>query len=158
MREKLCSSPTEVYLASVWVWSYLCTFGRSVRCDNNIHEYQGFTSGCFFILIIVLLEYFENLPQNVSHWYNLTITVTLFCLSKPACLFWHFCPTREFVTHMETSPLPVKGFKFFFYLCSALMASERWGFFSVPYLLWHGTFIIMVILLTHIAERLAMEL
>ena len=26
-----------------------------------------------------------------------------------------------------------------FYLCSALFAIEQWGFFSVPYLLWHKT-------------------
>ena len=26
-----------------------------------------------------------------------------------------------------------------FDLCSALMAIEQWGFFSVPHLLWHGT-------------------
>ena len=25
---------------------------------------------------------------------------------------WDFRPTREFFTHMETSPIPVKGFKF----------------------------------------------
>ena len=28
-----------------------------------------------------------------------------------------------------------------FDLCSALMATEQWGFFSVPNLLWHGTFV-----------------
>ena len=28
-----------------------------------------------------------------------------------------------------------------FDLCSALMAIEQWGFFSVPHLLWHGTFV-----------------
>ena len=33
-------------------------------------------------------------------------TTCLFCLS------WIFRPTREFFTHMETSPLPVKGCKF----------------------------------------------
>ena len=32
-----------------------------------------------------------------------------------------------------------------FDLCSALMAIEQWGFFSVSHLLWHGTFGIMVI-------------
>ena len=29
-----------------------------------------------------------------------------------ACLFGVFCPTRDFLTHLETSPLPVKGSKF----------------------------------------------
>ena len=28
-----------------------------------------------------------------------------------------------------------------FDLCSALMAIEQWGFFSVPHLLWQGTFV-----------------
>ena len=31
------------------------------------------------------------------------------------CLFGFYRPTREFFTHLETSPLPVKGFKFFTY-------------------------------------------
>ena len=29
-----------------------------------------------------------------------------------ACLFGNFCPTRDFFTHLETSPLTVKGYKF----------------------------------------------
>ena len=40
---------------------------------------------------------------------------------------------------METSPLPVNGCQFD--LCSALMAIETLGFFSVSYLLWHGAFV-----------------
>ena len=31
-----------------------------------------------------------------------------------------------------------------FYLCSALMAIEQWGFLSLPHLLWHGTSVFMV--------------
>ena len=34
-------------------------------------------------------------------------------------------------SHMETSPLQVKGCKFNFYLCSALMAIEQWWFFCM---------------------------
>ena len=40
---------------------------------------------------------------------------------------------------METSPLPVNGWQFD--LCSALMAIETLGFFSVSYLLLHGAFV-----------------
>ena len=47
-------------------------------------------------------------------------------------------------------------------LCSALMAIKKWGFFSVPHLLWDGHPFIMVISedLWHkpIVERLAVEL
>ena len=52
------------------------------------------------------------------------------------CLFWGFCPIREFFTHIETSPLPMKGCEFD--LCLAFMAIEQWGFLSVPHLLCHG--------------------
>ena len=46
------------------------------------------------------------------------------------CLFGVFSPNREFITHMETSPN--------FDLCSALMAIEQLGFFSLSRLLRHG--------------------
>ena len=43
------------------------------------------------------------------------------------CLFFlgggGFCPPPEFFTHLETSPVPVKGFNY--NLCSALMAIEQ---------------------------------
>ena len=50
-----------------------------------------------------------------------------------------------------------------FDLCSALMAIEQWGFFSVPHLLWHGASVYNghlrgPMILTPIAERLAVEL
>ena len=78
------------------------------------------------------------------------------------CLYGVYRTTREFFTHMGTSSLPVKGCKLID-LCSALMAIEQWGFFSVPHLLWHGASVYNGHLrrpatLTPIAERLAMEL
>ena len=47
--------------------------------------------------------------------------------------------------------------------CSALMAIEQWGLFSVPHLLWHGAPVYNghlrgPVTLTPIAERLAVEL
>ena len=64
-------------------------------------------------------------------------------VNKFVCLYiWFFGggvyrPIRKFFTHIETSPLPVKGCKFW-PICSTLMAIEQWGFFSVLHLLWHG--------------------
>ena len=54
------------------------------------------------------------------------------------CLFalGFFPPTRDFFTRMETSPLPVKGCKFWPMLDTH--GHEQWGFFSVPHILWHG--------------------
>ena len=48
----------------------------------------------------------------------------------------YFSSTLECFTHIETSPLSVRAANFD--LCSALMTTEQWGFFSVPHLLWHG--------------------
>ena len=77
------------------------------------------------------------------------------------CLFWVFRPTRAFFTHLETSPLLVKGCKFWPML--GTHAIERWGFFGVPYLLWHGASVYNghlqgPVTLTPIAEHLAVEL
>ena len=58
---------------------------------------------------------------------------------------------REFLTHMETLPLPAKDCKV--WICP--LSSE--GFFNVSYLLWHGTSVYKCNL-RPVAERLAVEL
>ena len=50
-----------------------------------------------------------------------------------------------------------------FDMCSALMATEQWGFFSMPHLLWHGASVYNghlrgIMMLTPFVERLALEL
>ena len=54
-------------------------------------------------------------------------------------------------------------FSFCLDLCSDFMVIKQWGFFSVPHLFWHGTFVYNVrlrgpVTLTPISERLAAEL
>ena len=76
------------------------------------------------------------------------------------CLFWVYRPTREFFTHMDTSPLPVKGCRFW----PMLDTHGHWAvFIKVPPLLWHGASIYNghlwgPVTLTPIALRLAVEL
>ena len=53
------------------------------------------------------------------------------------CLFRVFRPTRTFFNHIERSSLRCWAANVDLY--SAHMGIEKWGFFSVPYLLWHGT-------------------
>ena len=70
-----------------------------------------------------------------------------------------FSPTREFFTHMETSPLPVNGCKFWPML--GTLATEQWGFFSLPYLQWHGASVYNghhrgLVTFTLVAERVTM--
>ena len=67
--------------------------------------------------------------------------------------------TQEFFTHIETSPLPLKGSKFG--ICSASMAIEVWGFFNVPNLLWqrvsvNNGHLLGPVTLTPVEERLAL--
>ena len=69
-----------------------------------------------------------------------------------------FCPTLDFFTHVETSPLPVKGCKFWH-----ILGTEQWRFFSVLHLLWHRLivydgYIRGPAILTLVAERFIMEL
>ena len=77
------------------------------------------------------------------------------------CLFGVFRPTWEFFTHLDTSPLPMKGCNFLSML--AIMAIEQWVVFSVSHVLWHGASIYNghlrgLVTLTPFAERLAVEL
>ena len=60
----------------------------------------------------------------------------MFAYDFMVCLFVLGSHSRNFHLNMETSPLPVKCESF--YLYSALIAIEKWGFFSVPHLLWLG--------------------
>ena len=60
-----------------------------------------------------------------------------FCKTLFVGLLEGFRPTREFLTYMETSPLPVKGYKFWPMLDTHCHWVVR--FLSVPHLLWHGT-------------------
>ena len=81
-----------------------------------------------------------------------------FILSKHICLLELFRPTREFLTHMETLSLPVKGCKFWLMLGIYSYWAAR--FLSVPHRLRHRTFVYNghlrgPVTLTPIAERFA---
>ena len=57
-------------------------------------------------------------------------------------LFWGFLhPTREFFTQIETSTLPAKASNFDLYSAPMIMVIDKWGFFSVPNLLWNGAYV-----------------
>ena len=58
-------------------------------------------------------------------------------MSMSVCLFMVLCPSREFSLTWRRHHYRWRAANFAIY--SALMAIERWGFFSVPHLLWHGT-------------------
>ena len=69
--------------------------------------------------------------------------------------------SRIFHSFGDVTIIPVETANFA--LCSALMAIEQWGFFSVPCLLWQGASVYNghlrgPVTLAPIAERLAVEL
>ena len=71
-----------------------------------------------------------------------------------------YCPTWHFFHLYGAVPITDEGLQIF-NLCTALMAIERRGFFSVPLLLWHWTSVYILpepVILTPIAERLAVKL
>ena len=93
------------------------------------------------------------------YWCFSSSTILNMKSGKNVCLGFFF-PTREFFSHLEISPLPLKDCKF--YLCSALMTFELWGNFSMPHLLWHGPTLYNghlrgPVTLTTVVERLAVE-
>ena len=112
----------------------------------KVRSHRGFfivltfamTPGRLFACASISSQCFSNYHIHVVKTYNyflfLTVshTITFVC----TVMFGVFRPTREFFTHMKTSPLPVKDCKI--WQRSALMAIEQWELFSVLHPLWHG--------------------
>ena len=74
---------------------HICVFVSLQVSTNEIHELR--------------------LPTNRVCWNdtdNILIHSMYVHVCMFVCLFGVYRPTREFFTHMETSPLPVKGCKF----------------------------------------------
>ena len=102
----------------------------------------------------------NNKPNTVKElwWHICCIT----CQIIIVCLFdWGLSSHSRIVHSYGDVSIIVKRCKFD--LCSALMAIEQWGFFSVPHLLLHGAsvyngYLREPVKLTTIAERLAVEL
>ena len=91
-----------------------------------------------------------------------------FCFTQRLISFMYLFVCLEFIVPLENFSLIWRRHHYrwraeIFYLCSALMAIEQWGFFCVPHLLWHGASVYNghlrgPVTLTPIAERLAVEL
>ena len=105
-------------------------------------------------------------PPKVSHMSSLHLCSKLHCNSLFVCLF--VCLFFEFFVALKNVSLiwrrhHCRWRAANFDLCSAHMAIEQWGFFSVPHLLKHGSSFYNChlrgpVTLTPNAERLAVEL
>ena len=104
-------------------------------------------------------------PHHILQWFGwlfrLSISIgNILVICLLVCL--------EFLVQLENFSLILRRHHYRwraanFDLCSALMAIEQWGFFSVPHLLWHGASVYNghlwgSVTLTPFAERSAVEL
>ena len=109
---------------------------------------------------ILLIVSYHNRVTKLDHLFS----NTLYMLLKCVCLFVLY----GFYVQLENFSLIWRRHHYWwkvdnFDLCSALMAIEQWGFFSVPDLQWHGSSFYNghlrgPVRLTPIAGRLAVEL
>ena len=91
---------------------------------------------------------------------DVLITLNFIMIYLFVCL-WVFVPFESFSLIWRRHNCRWRAANF--YLCSALMAIEQWGFFSVPHVMWHGASVYYGhlrghVTLTPVAERLAVEL
>ena len=118
-------------------------------------------------------------PYSVRiHSYKSVFTQLQKCVytATKVCMLWfydfwqYFClfVCLDFIVPLENFSLIWRGHHYRwravnFDLCSALMAIEQWGFFSLPHLLWHGPTVYNdhlwgPVTLAPFAEPLAVEL
>ena len=100
--------------------------------------------GCFLIYLIsrdsrgrLIKNTFDRTSEFRNHYKFTSSGVARFYC--PSCLFvclLFFVPLENFSLIWRSHHCRWRAANFD--LCSALMAIEQWGFFSVPYLLWHG--------------------
>ena len=109
----------------------------------------------FRLSLIILCRFQQHLVTGILGWMEFNFCETQHhahahadffnTLKRYVCLL-SFRPTPEFIHHMETSPLSMKGCKFWpMYTASTVI--EEWWFFSMTYmyLLWHVTFVLKMI-------------
>ena len=134
-------------------------------CPPSLLWQYNFISSCFLFLLLFWLTKGDSvIVRRVGKTFHPRKSnshrVTWF-IDYSVCLFGAFRPIREFplIWRRPHSGRRAANFD----LCSALMAIEQWGFFSVPHLLWHWASIYNgdpwgPVTLTPIAEHLAKEL
>ena len=135
---------TGVYLS----WSFP-VFMKN--CDSYIDGFIAFSylQWCLLYVFLLCFRYYLWLSVSIctfcvtcilfAYWDLFCHITCIFCFG----LFGVFRPCREFFNHMETSPWPVKGCKFWPML--GTHGHWQWGFLSLSHLLWHGHPFIMVI-------------
>ena len=95
------------------------------------HTKHGGAGGIISWALLTVFLVFPNFP---------CAEVSFVCLF--VCLLGVIRAYHDFFFPMELSSLPMKGCKFWPMLGTHVY---WWEFFSLPYLLWHGAFVVMII-------------
>ena len=96
--------------------------------------------GIFFLCLIVCLRFFVPLENFHSYFHMETSPLPVKHRDQAYFGFELHETIYKGVVQFgpKTALAPMRWRAANFDLCSALMAIEQWGFFSVPHLLWHG--------------------
>ena len=140
-----------------------CTFEkRFTRIDNTFKTVLS-DSACkqnhLYLEVHVDTINFPSFLSCKSHSVYVNTSFDMVYLKSFICFVYLFeviCLTLDFFTHSETSPVPVKGCKFWHML-------GTYGHWAVSVLLWHGASVYNghlqgPVTLTPNAERLPVEL
>ena len=120
------SPPAHFPILQIWIksgWMVTLLHWKQIRYSQTIDR------KCFLIIHLhwMCTPYdthqkwsFDCFCLRVNYWNNKCVSATSSFTSRDipiffycfVCLFGVFRPNRKFFTHLETSPLPVKGYKF----------------------------------------------
>ena len=107
--------------------------------------------------------FFQTNVLFLKHFLNLKYTLIFYIYVQAECLYvclGFIIPLKRFSFILRCHHYLWKAV--YFDICSALMAIEHWGFFSMPHLLWHEASVYNghlrgPVTLTHIVENSAVE-
>ena len=108
-----------------------CLIILSLRGCNELNmammmSHAEWNSENLIVLFIIMPQFFFNIPSVL--FFKIKSSSHIFYGDTRICMFVH--PSWKFFTDMETSPLPVKCYKFK-HVCPTLMAIEHWMLFCV---------------------------
>ena len=120
------SAPTIMGLLSDCTFAFLALkyfdLVFTLKCYNNNFQSTTLMLAFEWFLTNIGIQSFNTEFNNMHH----------LCLL--VCLFFLYSHLRFFHSNVTIASERAANFD----LCSALMAIEQWGFFSMPHLLWHG--------------------
>ena len=108
-------------------------------------------SSFFFYFTSIKLKFPESQANSASSIKKISYSNVekIHVLFLFVCLFGVLRPTREFFTHLDTSPLTVEGFRFWPMLCT----HSHWEVWICIWVVWYIMFIVKYLKSTQLKWR-----